>query len=225
MTHIDAELLAQWALDGEPSDAPDHLRTCPECQAELEALRELVDTAHASTPLEPVPPAVWDRVVAEVGTPPGRKVSRLFRHRTVLLVAAAAVVGILLGVLGVGLLTPEGRSPVNLAEVSLEPLEGKAGTGTADLVRIDEDGSETTQLEVRATDLPVAPGFYEVWLINLDGTRMISLGVLDPRTATSFVVPPTLTGQGYRIVDVSLEPFDGKPEHSRDSVIRGTLPA
>ena len=69
-----------------------------------------------------------------------------------------------------------------------------------------------------------SPGFYEVWLINQDGKRMVSLGVLDPATGGTFQVPSNLTGQGYRIVDISLEPDDGNPEHSHDSVVRGTLP-
>jgi hypothetical protein len=67
-------------------------------------------------------------------------------------------------------------------------------------------------------------GFYEVWLINADGKRMVCLGVLDPRTGGTFQVPAELTSQGYPIVDVSLEPGDGNPEHSHDSVLRGTLP-
>jgi hypothetical protein len=30
--------------------------------------------------------------------------------------------------------------------------------------------------------------------------------------------------EGFTIVDVSIEPYDGNPEHSRDSQVRGTLP-
>jgi hypothetical protein len=29
---------------------------------------------------------------------------------------------------------------------------------------------------------------------------------------------------GFTIVDVSIEPYDGNPEHSRISEVRGTLP-
>ncbi|MFG1817904.1 anti-sigma factor [Kribbella sp. NPDC049174] len=54
-------------------------------------------------------------------------------------------------------------------------------------------------------------GFYEVWLINADGKRMVSLGVLDPCTGGTFQVPAELTSQDYQIVDVSLEPRDGNP--------------
>ncbi|MER7244054.1 anti-sigma factor [Kribbella sp. NPDC000426] len=80
------------------------------------------------------------------------------------------------------------------------------------------------QLKVAAAGLNSGQGFYEVWLINVDGKRMVSLGVLDPRTGGTFQIPPNVTAQGYRIVDVSLEPDDGNPEHSHNSIIRGTLP-
>jgi anti-sigma-K factor RskA len=53
---------------------------------------------------------------------------------------------------------------------------------------------------------------------------MVSLGVLDPRAGGTFQIPAGATTQGYRIVDISLEPDDGNPEHSHDSIIRGTLP-
>jgi len=42
---------------------------------------------------------------------------------------------------------------------------------------------------------------------------------------TAAAPPANLISQDYRIVDVSLEPNDGNPVHSRDSVVRGTLPA
>ena len=38
---------------------------------------------------------------------------------------------------------------------------------------------------------------------------------------------PTLLADGldgFTIVDVSIEPYDGNPEHSRNSQVRGTLP-
>jgi anti-sigma-K factor RskA len=65
-----------------------------------------------------------------------------------------------------------------------------------------------------------------VWLINSDGKRMYSLGVL-PATGSGTYPLPGLLGdglEGFTIVDVSIEPYDGNPEHSRDSQVRGTLP-
>ena len=63
-------------------------------------------------------------------------------------------------------------------------------------------------------------GYVEVWLINTDGKRMVSLGVLSTTQAT-FPVPPDAIAQGYTIVDLSREQFDDKPQHSGDSVMRG----
>lgn len=80
-------------------------------------------------------------------------------------------------------------------------------------------------LDVSATQLPTdATGFHEVWLINIDGKRMVSVGLLDPSGQGSFEIPATLWQKGYRIVDISQESDDGNPVHSGESLVRGTLP-
>ena len=66
-------------------------------------------------------------------------------------------------------------------------------------------------------------GYVEVWLINTDGKRMVSLGVMSGTQGT-FPIPPNAIEQGYKIVDLSREQFDDKPQHSGDSVMRRTLP-
>jgi hypothetical protein len=270
--HLDPELLARYALgDDAAADATDqgHLADCDQCRAEVDELRRLADLGHelkGEDRLEPAPPAVWDRVVAELQLPAGAaaarpsalpgltglpsavspqqpptelvrdssansggdprpgRTPRRGRSRFVLVGAVAATVGLIVGVLGTRILDDDsgpGQQPPPLASTRLEPLKGRAGAGTAELVRVGND----TELRVGVNGLTASPGFYELWLINADGKRMISLGILDPRTGGTFLVPADLTAQGYRIVDISLEPYDGKPEHSRDSVVRGTLPA
>jgi hypothetical protein len=63
-----------------------------------------------------------------------------------------------------------------------------------------------------------------VWLINKDLERMVSVGVLEPgERDQSFAIPQELLDQGYVIVDISREGFDDAPQHSGDSVVRGTL--
>ena len=57
-------------------------------------------------------------------------------------------------------------------------------------------------------------GYVEVWLINQDGKRMVSLGILSSDQAT-FPVPPDAISQGYTIVDLSHEQFDDKPAAQR----------
>jgi anti-sigma-K factor RskA len=67
-------------------------------------------------------------------------------------------------------------------------------------------------------------GFLEVWLINTDLKRMVSVGVLpNGSNAQEFPITSTLLEQGYVIVDISREPFDDRPQHSGDSLLRGTL--
>lgn len=147
--------------------------------------------------------------------------SSRFRRRSLALAASvAAVLGIGAGVGGTLLLTSHDDKPAVEAVIRLEPLQGKTGDGSADLVR----SGAGNELKVAAAGLDATSGFYEVWLINTDGKRMVSLGVLNPRAGGTFQIPAELTTQGYRIVDISLEPDDGNPEHSHDSIIRGTLP-
>jgi anti-sigma-K factor RskA len=229
-THLDEELLAQWAFEQvEPdAEAAEHLRTCAACTAQLAELRQLVVAADGLPAVETPPAEVWRRVTAELGLSGESASSSLdsrgaggvsggWTRRAVALAAGVAVIaGIGIGVGGTLLL---GSDDQPLAVVQLSPLAGKTGSGTAGLV----DGGR--QLKVSASGLVAAGGYYEVWLINEDGKRMVSLGVLAAGHDGTFQVPGDLPAQGYRIVDVSLEPDDGNPAHSLDSVIRGTLPA
>jgi len=250
-THLDDELLAQWAMgEGGPDESGTaHLETCDRCATTLAELRLMLGKMDDLPRLESPAPELWTRITDELSLDPElatpeapAPVTQLSEHRAVpsehsavperrssgprfrgrtLAVAAtiAAVVGAGLGIGGT-LVLKDRAAPVEVA-IKLDPLEGKSGAGTADLVKAPAGG----KLKVTASGLSASQGFYEVWLINTDGKRMVSLGVLDPRTGGTFQIPGQITAQGYRIVDVSLEPDDGNPEHSHDSIIRGTLPA
>jgi len=225
--------------DGGPDGpATEHLQSCDQCATTLAELRQLLDSAHDLPELESPPPGLWGRITDELSLDPDqeeaeapapvtrlaerRRTARSFRGRTLAVAATiAAVIGAGVGVGGTLLLREDEKpAPVEVA-IKLAPLEGKAGAGTADLVKAPAGG----KLKVTASGLSASQGFYEVWLINTDGKRMVSLGVLDPTTGGTFQIPGQITAQGYRIVDISLEPDDGNPEHSHDSIIRGTLPA
>jgi anti-sigma-K factor RskA len=224
--HLEPELLAHLALHpDEPAEgeAHEHLSGCAQCRAEIEELREVAGLSRSarSDVLTPAPPWIWERITEELDleSEPA-PLPRISPRRWML--AAAAAVGLVVGVLGSWLVvqaTEDEAPPV--ASVQLLPLPGKTGDGSAELLQTP-DGAE---LRIGSQGLPPADGFYEAWLINVDGTRMVSLGVLDARGGGTFRVPADLVAQGYRIVDVSLEPYDGNPVHSRDSVIRGDLPA
>ncbi|ONI74321.1 hypothetical protein BWI15_13430 [Kribbella sp. ALI-6-A] len=251
-THLDDEVLAQWAFEQtQPDDdATGHLRSCPDCATNLAELRQLAGAVEELPRLESPPHEVWQRVAAELGfraeaapsslDPQGaggmpgagrtagagaearRRTAGWTRRSVALAASVAAIAGIGIGVGGT-LLFDSDDAPVATPRtvVQLAPLAGKTGTGTAGLVQ----AATGQQLKVSASGLPTAGGYYEVWLINEDGKRMVSLGVLAAGHDGTFQVPGDLPAQGYRIVDVSLEPDDGNPAHSLDSVIRGTLPA
>lgn len=51
---------------------------------------------------------------------------------------------------------------------------------------------------------------------------MVSLGNL-LGSKTTFTLPAGLDVAAYPLVDVSVEPYDGNPLHSGDSVVRGQL--
>ncbi len=199
------------------------------------------------------PPEVWDRVVAElglsaahvggatvttttaasgpadggpdVGPPVGDDELAARRERsgrgvTALVAAAAALVGIALGVGGSAVLggSDEPAQGTVVAQASLSALPDRSGTGEATVQTVD--GERVLSLDV--SGLTRADGFYEVWLLDEDAERLVSLGLLDGSTGR-FVLPAQVDVGEFPVVDVSIEPADGDPAHSGDSVVRGTL--
>ena len=81
------------------------------------------------------------------------------------------------------------------------------------------------QLMVVTLHAPRQPGFYEVWLLARDGVSMISLGDLNAGHTGTFIIPPGTDLHNYSRLDISLQPFDGSTQHSKTSVVRGSLPA
>ena len=109
-----------------------------------------------------------------------------------------------------------------LSSTALVALPGHSGEGTAELIR----ERDTTELRVRVESAAPQQEFREVWLINADGKRMYSLGVLSTAGTGTYPLPARLSGslEGFNIVDVSVEPYDGNVAHSHNSQVRGTLP-
>jgi hypothetical protein len=81
--------------------------------------------------------------------------------------------------------------------------------------------SEALSVELRNAD--PGDGFLEVWLLDAKTGGMVSLGVLDGDRG-SYAVPPGLDLAAYDQVDVSREPYDGDPAHSKVSLARGQVP-
>lgn len=138
-------------------------------------------------------------------------------------VAGVAAACLLVGVLvGRAVWAPAETTQPVVATVPLTTLDGtKQQEGTAKL--LGGQGGQGQELRVDTQPMSPGSGYVEVWLLNTDGKRMVSLGALSGTQAT-FPVPPDAIAQGYRIVDLSHEQYDDRPEHSGDSIMRGTLP-
>ncbi|MGL4175547.1 MAG: hypothetical protein ACRCSN_05670 [Dermatophilaceae bacterium] len=138
--------------------------------------------------------------------------------------AVAATVGVVAGGLGAAALggddSPKEPAGVVLASARLDTLDTGSAKGSAEFVRT----GATTDLSVSTEPIDAGSGYTEVWLINRDLKRMVSVGVLAPGARSqTFTVPQSLIDDGYVVVDISREPLDGNSTHSGDSVVRGTL--
>lgn len=98
------------------------------------------------------------------------------------------------------------------------------------------DGSGTALLKQRGDDrfleleLPELTGgdpnsVYEVWMIDTDVVGMISLGNLTAAGGETARIdlPDSIDHRAFPVIDVSVEPLDGDPTHSGQSVLRGVL--
>ena len=138
-------------------------------------------------------------------------------------IAAAAAVGVIVGGVGGGWIasrSPAEPTPVVVAQAPLEPLPDWDGASGVAAVHTAPDGSRTLVLDMDAS-VP-DDGFREVWLIDRDVTRLVSIGVLEGSSGT-FVLPAGIDLDDFAVVDVSQELFDGDPAHSGDSIVRGIL--
>lgn len=240
MSHIDPEQLALLALD-EPVESPadrEHLAACPECVADLTAMRHAATVGRAAIDdgLEAPPERVWERIADELGLaatvdaapdapaideaaaePPARAVARRgSRTLWVLAASLAAVLAIGGGVWG----ALNAVRPAEIAEASLDAFPdhpGATGTATA-----EEERDGTVRLHVTLADADTTDAYHEVWLIRSDASALISLGILDGDSGT-FTVPAGVDLSDFSLVDISAEPVDGDPQHSGDSIVRGEL--
>ncbi|HET8685018.1 MAG TPA: anti-sigma factor [Micromonosporaceae bacterium] len=210
------------------------------------------ETQGLSRQLPAPPPRVWrqiaaaveadTRLTAPVQQPTRRYAGRRGRtqaypggdrawRRTALVAVAAAAVGVA-ATLGVvrALDQPAPQSQVT-ASAALTAMAGAPGGARGEARVLDSrgDGGGTggvgggERLHLHLTGLPLRPGYYEVWLINPDTGKMISVGVVGEGTDALLPLPATVDLREYRLVDVSAEEYDGEPAHSGRSMLRGTL--
>jgi hypothetical protein len=241
--HCTPEQLALAALrEPMPADHAAHLTACASCSSEVAALRRSVDALAvpqfaAPSRAVPPPPTVWEEIAARTGVTarprpavvaspllpapepvqaaPVVPLRRRPRRRALLLVAAALLVGA-----GAGAVALANRDPATVvASAALDPLSGAPASGSARVV--EKDGTRQLEVQLRAP----APGeddFYEVWLIDEDVEGMYPVGAVRAGT-TDLPLPDGIDLSRYPVVDVSVEPLDGVPTHSGDSVARGVL--
>ncbi len=230
MSHPDPDRLALFALGEQiESDERAHIAACPTCTDDVAALSAAVLVGRATLDvgeLETPPESVWERIRAEVAAPASvpradppstpRTASRRPARRSLFTLVAS--VAVLLVLVGIGLLVRPG-TPVVLAAAALDAFPEHPGArGTAEVEEVD--GHRT--LTVSLADDAQAGERREVWLITADATDLVSLGTLDGDRG-DFRVPDDVDLDRFVLVDVSVEPDDGDPGHSGDSIVRGEL--
>lgn len=206
----DDELLA-WAEEGRQMlDATD--------QGHLDRLWDgIAATAFDDPPraTEPVP-----ELPTRQSAPPVDLARERARRRPWLgLVAAAAALVVAVG--GVVWTTVRGPDTVPVATFRMDPLRPDApDTVTGRIVALDGQ----RRVDVDLTDLPPTDeAFYELWLLDLEDGQLVSLGPVGD--TTTYVVPTAVDLGSYPTIDVSVEPTDGDPTHSGDSILRGPISA
>jgi anti-sigma-K factor RskA len=131
-------------------------------------------------------------------------------------VAAALVIA--LAAFGLGRVTAGGEGTGGGRTVDLPALDSGSGSGTAEIAA---DGAGMT---VRLADLPASESgeFYELWLLN-SPDDLISVGSIQVPASgeVEVTLPVPLPPERYRFLDLSIEPADGNPAHSGQSVLRG----
>lgn len=255
MKHLDPEAAALLAL-GEPAERPtvrDHLDSCADCRAEVDALRETVSVAR-STLGEPEllspPPRVWDAIRVELGlaenasaavpsvgdpvsspastTPVASlSVARARRagriRRFVAPVVASAAAAALIVAAA---LTWNAATPREAGQVlaSAQLQALPAWGGSSGFAELAQIADGERVLRVSLDVSTSGDGVREVWLLTAEVDGLISLGLLEG-TSGEFIVPETVDLERFSVVDVSQEPLDGDPTHSGNSIVRGPLGA
>ena len=133
--------------------------------------------------------------------------------------AVAAAVALVVGVAAGSLVTRTSAAtdPTTLATVELAALTDDVAPTSAAL----RDGPAGRTITLDLGSLPATDGFHEVWLLNADTGALVSLG--PARSDGTYVVPDTVDLIDLPVLDVSVEPHDGDPTHSGDSVLRGEV--
>lgn len=200
----------------------DGVRRVEAVLAELE-----VGDLHLPSP----PPAVWaaieDALAADRRAP--AEVVGLRRRRSWLVAVAAAAV-VVTAVAGSAIVRDGGAGEVVSSAVLVhDPMafdpRGVEASGMAELV--EDNGHYAIRLSGRSLPALAGEGDLELWLIEPDATGrpldVAPIGLLRGDGAGVYTVPDTVDPRSHYVVDISIEPRDGDPAHSGDSILRGAL--
>jgi hypothetical protein len=219
-------------LLGEPETGDDALLADPE----MRRLVEVLDEIGPDDQLDAPPPALWDAIAEGAGIAPGRAAGSTFERQVGgpsapvvplrrgatppwWLGAAAAMIVVLVVAIGaLAIVTGDGGEE-QVASADLEVLVDAEATGAATLVRPADTDNLVLVLDVGGLE-PV-DGYYEVWLLTPEVDGLVSLGPL--RADGRYDLPPGLDHRQFSVVDISIEPHDGDPTHSGNSILRGGL--
>jgi anti-sigma factor RsiW len=136
------------------------------------------------------------------------------RRGSWLLGAAAVLVALLLGVGGY----TAGRDR-DAARGRTVALAATAGGATAEARMRGAGDDQIMTMTARGLPRPPAGAYYEVWLVD-DAGKEFPVGVLAANGEGIWSLPAEVAAR-YRVIDVTLEPADGDPSRSAESVLRG----
>ncbi|OFE18833.1 hypothetical protein BA895_01255 [Humibacillus sp. DSM 29435] len=156
------------------------------------------------------------------------------RPRLVGWAAGIAAAGLVVGLLtGRALWNEPAAPPVATATTTSATTVSQVALNTLDASDPQRLGEAAVVRTARGYELKIdttkpvdaGTGYLEVWLINRDLKRMVSVGMLRGNGIASFPISQNLIDQGYVVVDISRQQFIEDTTHSGDSVMRGRLPA
>lgn len=234
--HTLAAAYALNALPGEDERAFEaHLAVCDACQTEVADFRETA-AALTSAVAEPAPPALRDRVLAEIDVtrqeapllPPPRLEPRTTRLRSVAMsVAAAALIVI------VGLTTVVARLDARIERLEARSTEVYSVLAADDATHVTISG-EGGQIELIASptqnralligrDLPVIADdqILELWLIEDRTPR--PAGLFRPSRSGRTVELLEFDPGDAQVLAVTIEPEGGSLQPTSDPIIAGEI--
>lgn len=144
------------------------------------------------------------------------------RHLATRLIAVAAALTLVVAGFAAVLRFMQDEQKV-IREVALSnrglSASGARSAGVAQLVETKDGGFA---IKLNLSDLPQTDAnYFELWAIDTQVKGMVSLGPL--HDSGIYEIPAGVDPDRFPIIDISIEPTDGVPTHSGESVLRGRL--